>query len=375
MVNFPARGKGPLQLPRLSSIGPMSEASEKIGKLVFRGSNLEGFNGDEFRDNTITGRPVDVWILDSAAVAKRYDLTPSETRFSLTATNTEAEQKIIDEFRIGFADINEFGVDTGRKEVLLSGLEDNGLIARHISEQVTGGISSNVGAGFRFAGTGGVELERRAPLVLFLEKNRIPARFTKVQYTDQFINEHPELAGAADNGGRMLMAPHLRRNYDLGDFEAWYGMGEFGSRSFDPENLKIQLPDDALMVQWFNPLSSFFDLEPEQELFAHTSEIDLDQSLFAVCFYTGRKRLNNLYRNEIGNPKNVSIREQTEAMHDVIADRMIANSDRLVTCVLKGELRTQHDRVPIASFHSFYDGKEFTENYDKAIPFTDPTRF
>lgn len=373
-MKFGAEGKGPLELPRLSSLGPFSKTSEDVGELIFRGSNIEDFNADEFQDNTIDGRPVTIWVLDAAAVAKRYDLDPSEVRFTNIAGAGEAQQAIIDEFRIGPEDVNEYGVDTGSKEVPIEDLEDVGLIARKLDEHVTGGLSSNAGAGFRFAGTGGTSIEQNAPLVMFLEKNRIPARLTKVEYTPEFINEHPELAGAADKGGRMLMAPHLDENYELGDFTAQYGVGPARSNTVEQEGVTVD--EGTLLVLWFkNPLDNFRKLEPEQEMFAHTNEIDLDHSLFGICHYTGRSRLERHYKNAVGDPEGVSIKEQAVAVHEEIKNRIIANEERLVTCVLKNEFRTSQKRLPRNSFFTFYDGEQFTDDYDEAIPFTDPTRF
>lgn len=373
MPDFPAQGKGPLKLPRLSSLGPMSETSQEIGQLVFRGSNIEKFNANEFQDNKINGSEIRVEILDTYAAAARYNLLNAGS-ISKTITNSSTpfklRQSIIDEFRIGNPDINKFNVDTGDKEVPLSALKNNGLIARSINEQVTGGLSKNIGAGFRFAGTGGTDIEKNAPLVLFLEKNRIPAQLIAVEYTDEFINENPALAGKADRGSWMLMTPVLTDDNELGDFSAQFAIGELRSSK------REKYPDAGPVIKWFlNPLDNFFRLEPEQELMARTSNINLDQSLFAVCFYTGRKRLKNIYRNNIGVPDNVNREEQAIAVHNEISNRMAKNSDRLVTCVVSGRIRTEDKKLNRGIFEFLYDGNEFTYDYNNAIPFTNPTKF
>lgn len=346
-MKFNAQGKGPLELPRLTSIGPGSKSSETIGEFVFRGQTVEGLNNSEFKNNAIDGVEVNIWIADTASIAKRYGFGPSEIEFD--KLSTPAREEIIN-------DLNT----TNGDEVLLDSMYEEGLIARQIKQSVTGGLTTKLGAANQFASEPG--------LVLFIERNRIPNKLTDVDYDKDFINQYPEIAGAADNGSNMIMFPRVNDDYTLGDFDYQYD---------------VRIPEKS--IDWGrNPLSGFFRLDTEREVFAHSPQIDLDESLFAVCNYMSELRMKEIFSSSLSSPfkdrfsasaEELTQREMVKRIHEEVESMMDRHKDRLVTCITDGPLEINNSKVGPFDLVMLYDGDDFTLDYDEAVPFTDPGRF
>lgn len=378
--------KQPLDLPAISNLGPNSSTSSDVGNMLFRGASLSSLNNDEFKDNNISGGTIDVWTLDTAAAVKRYNVeTESITGkhksryFTNGASNTDLEQEIIDEFRIGPRTVNEFGVDKGSKKVPIETLNENNLIANHTQTEVTGGLSQRLGISMRFAGyfqdpsrarSDGIQA---APIVLFLEKNRIPARLVEVEYTSDFINNHTAIAGAADSGSNMLMAPRLTEEFELGDHTARFDVSTTDEIQDLRDNgeLQVNIDNDDLVVKWsLDPLNGFKGLEAESELFAYAPKIDLDSALLGMCSYITDRRLKQVSQIDSDNKK-----DMVKSLYRKVHNNLESYQDRLLMCVVDTMPKSSRGKIRRSQFELLYDGNDFTRSYKEAIPFTDPEQF
>jgi hypothetical protein len=370
--------KESLSLPLIDNLGQDSSTSTNVGNIVFRGASLGSLNSDEFQNNNIDGRTINVWTMDTAAAVKRYNVETEKfgnhqsRYFSNGARNTDLEDKLIDEFRIGVEDTNDFGVDTGAKEVPIKSLAENNLIARHITTDVTGGLSKRLGMSIRFAGSAYDGIER-FPIVMFLEKNRIPARLVEAEYNSEFVNEHPAIAGAADSGSKMLVCPKLTEDFELGKYSAQFGVSP--SRKADDlreeGDLLADIDSDDLVVQWYiDPLDNFRGLEAESELFAYAPKIDLDSALFGMCSYVTDSRLKSVSQTDSDN-----IEDMVESIYSRVQNNLNSYQDRLVMCVLDTKPRSGSKKIKNSQFKMLYDGQSFTRTYREAAPFTNPEMF
>lgn len=361
-MRFRAKGKGPLELPRLTNLGPMSEASEEIGPIVFRGRDIRGFNENEFRDNRIDGRELVLWVLDTEEAVHRYDIDTSgliKEQAPQIKITEKVKEALIDNFRIGEEELNKFNVDTGDDEVRISTLQQHGLIEKEVRRPVTGGITGKVGTSHRFAKPG-IDFEdlQSLPAVLFLERNRIEANLVDVEYTAQFIQESPLMAGQADKGSRMFSI----KEFNGDGFVDFYAVGKDRDRGFYD------------VIQWFrNPLDNFRQLEPEDEIMTYTNSINLDESLFAVAIYFTEKRLSEFSSNFIRDVK--TLKQEARELYPLIQRNMDKNEERLVLVLQNRVLSTGDKKVKRSKFEWIYDGEQFIEDYNSAIPFTNPTRF
>lgn len=378
--------KQPLDLPAINNLGPNSPTSSDVGNILFRGASLSSLNSDEFKDNNINGVTIDVWTLDTAAAVKRYNIeterrsgSHKSSYFSIGATRTDLGQKIIDEFRIGPEAVNKFGVDSGIKEVPIKSLNENNLIAKHTETDVTGGLSQRLGVSIRFSGdfedpsrsrSNGIQ---GAPIVLFLEKNRIPARLVEVEYTSNFIDNHTAIAGAADKGSKMVIAPSLTENFELGSHTARFGVSttEKIQTLRDNGKLQVDIDDNDLVIEWFkDPLDNFKGLDAESELFAYAPKIDLDSALLGMCSYITKRRLEDI--SQIDSDKT---EDMVESLYQKVQNNISSYKDRLLMCVVNRKPKSSRRRITRSQFDLLYDGTNFTRSYEEAIPFTDPEQF
>jgi len=377
---FVSTDKPDIDLPRITNIGPNSNTADEVGKLVFRGANLDYFNQYEFEDNQISGNKIQIWTMDSAAILKRYDIDLSFTDgysryFNSRASNTEAEQALIDEYRIGEEEINDFNVDTGTKSANLTRMMEDGLVANKLETHVTGGLSKSLGVSSSFGS--GLQLDKteNIPLVLFLEKNRIPSRFIETEYTLEFMREHPAIAAAADSGSKMARFPLVNKDYELSDTYSRNvnvkTISDLDSYRNDYIDSRVSQGDN--IIEWIeDPLENFTGLTSEKELFAYTKAIDLDSSMLGACCYARKSRIDttDAIPDALG-----SLQSKTTYLHDMIKDKMESYEDRLVICVVESVPRVGADKVMESKFVHLFDGDNFTTSYREAVPFTSPLEF
>lgn len=356
-LDFNAEGKGPLSLPRMTSLGPGSQASDNIGDIVFRGASIRQFNNDEFVDNAIAGRMREMWVSDTEEIAYRYDMDTEGDYFP----HANVKDVLIDNFRIGPEDLNKFGVDGGNKKVPVNDLVEAGLIEKHIQRPVTGGLSKRLGTSIRFARPGYDSRDiETLPLILFLEKDRIEANLVDVEYDDEFKQEHPLIAGAVDKGSKMFSIKSFEEDRLL----YFYAVDEDTDTG----------TEDSIM--WFaNPLDDFNRLSEEDELMAYTGSIGLDKSLFGAAIYLTERRLTNFADEHIKDTE--TIKQQAEKLYPIIQSSMNEYSDRLVLVYHSGSYTTLDTgmRQMGDEFEWLYDGEQFIEDYNEAVPFTDPRKF
>jgi len=352
-LDFNAEGKGPLSLPRMTSLGPASQASDNIGDIVFRGASIENFNDDEFVDNSIDGWMREMWVTDTEEIVHRYDLELDQF-----LPEEDIEQALVDNFRIGEEDVNKYGVDTGNKSVAVQDLVEAGLIQSHIEKPVTGGLSKDVGTSNRFAkpGTDYTNLST-LPLILFLERDRIEANLVEVEYNKDFVQEYPLMAGAADKGSTMFAIKAFNKD----TYSNFFKVGR------DKDS------DEDKAILWFSkPLGNFYSLN-EAELMAYTGSINLDHSLFGACIYFTESRLDS-FASEHTNAS--TPKQQAEELYPMIQSVMDKHKERLVLLYHTGQTLDYEDKeVRPSRFQWLYDGQQFIEEYNKAVPFTNPRKF
>jgi len=362
---FVSTDKPDIDLPRITNIGPNSNTADRVGKLVFRGANLDYFNQYEFENNEISGNKIQIWTMDSAAILKRYDIDLSFTDgysryFNSRASNTEAEQALIDEYRIGEEEINDFNVDTGTKSANLTRMMENGLVANKLQTHVTGGLSKSLGVSSSFGS--GLQLDKteNIPLVLFLEKNRIPSRFIETEYTLEFMREHPAIAAAADSGSKMARFPLVNKDYELSNIYSRNVNVETISDldSYRNDYIDSRVSEGDNIIEWINdPLENFTRLESEKELFAYTNNIDLDSSMLGACCYANKSRINT--SDTIPDSLD-SLQSKTTYLHQMIQNKMDSYEDRLVICVAETVPTVGSNKIKKSKFVHLFDGDNFT---------------
>lgn len=348
-MNFNAKGKGPLELPRLTSIGPGSTTSNEIGKIVFRGGHINIFNQSEFADNQITGKEINVWVADTAAITMKYD-TGRRASFSNSGMGGRSARKLREDFD---------------KEVTIQNLYSNDLIARKINKNVTGGLTTSYSVANDLASGSGYTVGD-AKMVLFFERNRIPTRLSEVEYTKDFITDNPAIAGLVDKGSNMIVFPRVNDDYELKEVQAQYD---------------VEINSNNKVIQFYkDPLSKFFAYEKESEIVAHASHINLDHSLFGACLYIREDMMDRMIANTVDvdikeiSDSNSSDKEKLARVYKLAREMMNNYSDRLVVCLVDAYYWSRN-KMNDSKFKLFYDGNNFTDKYSGAVPFTDPTQF
>jgi len=375
--------KPDIDLPRITNIGPNSDTADEVGKLVFRGANLDYLNQHAFKDNKISGNKIQVWTIDSPAILKKYNIKLTYTvsgYFNSRASNTNAEQALIDEYRIGEKDLNSFNVDTGTEAANLTRMMEDGLVANKLEKYVTGGLSKSLGASRKFAGLLQLdEINKRnkenIPLVLFLEKNRIPSRFIEAEYTLEYMQKHPAIAGAADSGSKMAIFPEVNRDNELtGSYSRTVDVKTISDLdSYRNDYVDSRVSEGDNIIEWINdPLENFTRLESEKELFAYTNNIDLDSSMLGACCYANKSRINT--SDTIPDSLD-SLQSKTTYLHQMIQNKMDSYEDRLVICVAETVPTVGSNKIKKSKFVHLFDGDNFTTSYREAVPFTSPLEF